>query len=233
MIRLTADSYQRSSASAVIVVQSTQDGEGEDLTTIVIWRDRLTMPFWNLLFEALMRSSSIEVLDIGMQDTMQLLLQEDEKVIETLSTHAAQKPFTDRIGSWWVVRRGEHLDAAGCGYASETGSKFAITIANEIVRRLSIGSRLPQLLGGPGVGRRSWRCVDTHMDDFTKLHIDNEEGKQRAKEEVCDLQEITRPDVLRMVLQESGPVLSSPSWRASMPHVLLNGAFGDADAQLE
>jgi hypothetical protein len=37
---------------------------------------------------------------------------------------------------------------------------------------------------------------------------------QRAKEEV-----------LRMVLQESGPVLSSPSWRTSMPHVLLNGAL--------
>ncbi len=56
--------------SAVIVVQSTQDWEGEDLATILIWRDRLTILLWNLLFEALMRSGSIEVLDIGMQDTM-------------------------------------------------------------------------------------------------------------------------------------------------------------------
>ena len=71
------------------MLQSTQDWEGEDLATIVIWRDRLTIPFWNLLFDALMRSGSIEVLDIGMQDTMQLLLLEDEKVIEALSTHAA------------------------------------------------------------------------------------------------------------------------------------------------
>ncbi len=160
------------------MVQSTQDWEGEDLATIAIWRDRFTIPFWNLLCDALMRSGSIEVLDIGMQDTMQLLLLEDEKVIETLSTHAAQKPFTDRIGSWCVVRRGEHLDAAGCGHASETGSKFVLTIAHERVRRLSLGSRLPQLLCGPGIGRRSWRCVDTHMDDFTRVHIDNEEGKQ-------------------------------------------------------
>ena len=105
------------------------------------------MPFWNLLFEALMRSGSIEVLDIGMQDTMQLLLLEDEKVIETLSTHAAQKPFADRIGLWWVVRRGEHLDAAGCGHAHETGSQLVITITNEIVRRLPMGSRLPQRYG--------------------------------------------------------------------------------------
>jgi hypothetical protein len=106
------------------VVQSTQDWEGEDLATIVIWRDRLTIPFWNLSFDALMRSGSIEVLDIGMQDTMQLLLLGDEKVIETLSTHAAQKPFTDRLGSWCVARRGEHLDAAGCCHASETGSNL-------------------------------------------------------------------------------------------------------------
>jgi hypothetical protein len=65
-----------------------------------------------------MRPGSIEVLHIGVKDTMQLLLLEDEQVIEALSTHAAQKPFTDRIGSWCVLRRGEHLDAAGCGHAS-------------------------------------------------------------------------------------------------------------------
>jgi hypothetical protein len=110
------------------VVQSTQDREGEDFANIMIWRDRLTIPFWNLLLDALMRSGSIEVLDIGMQDTMQLLLLEDEKVIETLSPHAAQKPFTDRIGSWCVVRRSEHLDATDCGHACERGSKFVITV---------------------------------------------------------------------------------------------------------
>ncbi|MGZ6365828.1 MAG: hypothetical protein ACXWPS_07650 [Ktedonobacteraceae bacterium] len=52
----------RSSASAVIVVQSIQDREGEDLATLVIWRDRLTIPFWNLLLDALMRPGLIEVL---------------------------------------------------------------------------------------------------------------------------------------------------------------------------
>jgi len=49
------------------------------------------------------------------------------------------------------------------------------------------------------------------MDDSPRVHIDNEEGKQRAKEEVCDLQEITRPHVFRMVLQEGSPFLSSSS----------------------
>jgi hypothetical protein len=38
-----------------------------------------------------------------------------------------------------------------------------------------------------------------------------EEGKQRAKEEVCDLQEITGPNVFRIVLQEDSPFLPSSS----------------------
>src|SRR5438034_6127172 len=156
----------------------------------------------------------IEILDIGVKDTVQLLLLQDEQVIETLSPHAPQKPLTDRIGSRCMVRRGKHFDAAGCCHACEMGSKLVITITNEIVRRMSIRSRLPQLLGGPGVGRRS---CDTHMDDFTRVHIDDEEGKQRAKEEVCNLQEITRPHVFCMVPQEGSPVLPYSSRCASMP----------------
>jgi hypothetical protein len=40
----------------------------------VIWLNWLTILFWDLLFDALMRPGSIEVLDIGMQYTIQLLL---------------------------------------------------------------------------------------------------------------------------------------------------------------
>src|SRR5258708_5432689 len=85
----------------------------------------------------------IEVLEIGTQDTTQLLLVQDEQVIETLATHAAQKAFTDGIGPWCVVGRFQYLDAAGCGYARETGSKLVITITDEILRPLSISCRLP------------------------------------------------------------------------------------------
>ena len=81
-------------------MQATQDWQGEDLASLVIQRNELPISFWDLLPDALMRSDLIEVLGIGMQDTIQLLLLEDEKVIQTLSTHAAQKPFTHRIGSW-------------------------------------------------------------------------------------------------------------------------------------
>jgi hypothetical protein len=71
------------------------------------------------------------------------------------------------------------------------------------------------------------------MDHFARVQFDDEKGEQRAKEEVCDLQEVTRPHIFRMVLQEGGPGLSSPPWCASMPHIFLNGSFRDVHAQLQ
>ncbi len=64
----------------------------------MIRMNRLTILFWDVLFDALMRSGLMEVLGIGLKNTIQLLFLEDEKVIETLSPHAPQKPFTNRIG---------------------------------------------------------------------------------------------------------------------------------------
>ena len=84
-------------------MQSTQDWQGEDLASLVIQRNRLPISFWDLLSDSLMWSGLIEVLDIGTQDTMQLLLLQDEQVIEALATHAVQKAFTDSIGPWCVV----------------------------------------------------------------------------------------------------------------------------------
>ena len=67
--------------------------------TIVIWWTKLPTLFWNLLSNALMRPDPIEILDIGMKDTIQLPLLKDEKVIETLSSYTSQKVFTDRTGA--------------------------------------------------------------------------------------------------------------------------------------
>jgi hypothetical protein len=70
---------------------------------------------------ALMWPCLIEILDIGTQDTMQLLLTEDKDVIQALSTDAPQKAFTDRIGSWRVIGRFQYLDATRCCNTSAHG----------------------------------------------------------------------------------------------------------------
>src|SRR5215469_12058712 len=177
-----------------------------------------------------LRPGLIEVLNRGTQDTMQLLLVQDEQVIQTLSPHTSQKALTDGIGAFRVIRCFQDLDAAGGCHTRKTGSKLVITIANEILRPLSKGSRFPQLLGGPGVGRRA---SDAHMDDLTRVQINDEEGKQGAKEEVGDLQEITGPDVFGMIVQEGLPGLSSWPCGTDLPHVLLNGPLADVDSQFE
>jgi hypothetical protein len=98
----------------------------------------------NLLLDALMWSCPIEILDVGTQDTMQLLLTEDQYVVQALSPDTPQKAFTDGIGAFRVIGRFEYLDAARRFDSSETGPKLAIMITDEILQRLSIGSRLPQ-----------------------------------------------------------------------------------------
>ena len=100
-----------------------------------------------------MRSCLVEVGHIRIENALELPLLQDQQVIQAFLTHTSQEAFTDGIGSGRVIGRFKNLDAASCGHARETGSKFAITIANEIVRCLPIGSRFPELLGHPSIGR--------------------------------------------------------------------------------
>ena len=64
---------------------------------------------------------------------MQLLLTEDQHVIQALSPDSPQKAFTDRIGAWRVIGRFQELDAARRCNTSETGSKLALMITDEIL----------------------------------------------------------------------------------------------------
>ena len=63
--------------------------------------------------------------------------------------------------------------------------------------------------------------------------LNDNEYKERPEEEVVDLDKVARPDMWSMVLQECRPGLTG--WRRNVTpvHILLNGSFADADAQLE
>ncbi len=92
--------------------------------------------------------------------------------------------------------------------ASEMGSKLAVIITDEILGSLSIRSRLPQLLCGPSVGRKS---CHPDMHDLPRGQFDEEKRKERAKEEIGDLQEIAGPESSSVMLEEGRPLL--PTWR--------------------
>ena len=106
--------------------------------------------------------------------------------------------------------------------------EFAIIIPDQIFWGLPIRSRLPQLLRNPWIGRRARH---TNVDDFPRFKFDDEEGKERTKEEICDLQEITGPHLCRMIAQERFPALPTGSFGANLLHILLNGPFTDPNIQ--
>ena len=86
---------------------------------LVRYWSRLHREFWNLLLDALMWSCLIEIRDVGTQDTMHLLLTEDQQVVKALSPNTPQKAFTDSIGSWRVIRRFQYLDVARSQHREE------------------------------------------------------------------------------------------------------------------
>jgi hypothetical protein len=86
---------------------------------------------------------------------MELPLMEDQEMIQAFSPHAAQKTFTDGIGSWSPVRRSKHLDATCCCHSFKIRPELAIIIPNQICGGLPIWSRLPQLLRHPEIGGRA------------------------------------------------------------------------------
>src|SRR5215470_5075285 len=177
-----------------------------------------------------MRSGLIEVLDIGTQDTMQLLLLQDEQVIETFAPHTAQKAFTDRIGPWRVRRCFQDLDAAGLGNPRESHPKLAIVISDEILRPHTKGRGEASLLGSPRV---SGRACHTDVDHFARVQKGVEEGEERTEEKVSHGKKVARPDLLGMSVNERPPGLSMWSCGVHSSHVLLHGSFRNVYAQLE
>ena len=84
----------------------------------------------------------MRVLDIGTKDTMQLLLLQNEQVIETLVTHAAQKTFTDGIGARSVIGCFQDRDALVAATRAKQGPNLASRSRMRYARPSSISSRL-------------------------------------------------------------------------------------------
>jgi len=105
-----------------------------------------------------------------------------------------------------VIRGLEELDGACGGYPCESWSEFAIVIVNEESGYLPIRRSLSQLLCDPCIGR-SFR--HTYMNHSPRFQLNDEERKERAEEEIGDLQKIAGPDVFCVSVQEGSPVLSS------------------------
>src|SRR5260370_38043514 len=86
------------------------------------------------------------------------------------------------------------------------------------------------MLRDPGIERRP---RDANMDHPSCLELYNEESEERSKEEISHLQEVTGPDICRMIAQKGRPFL--PSWlgRTNSSDVLLDGPLAHVHAEFQ
>jgi len=132
------------SASPIVMMEPTQDWEGEDLATCRIWWHGSSFLLRNLLSDPLMRSCLVEVDDIRTQDAVELLLMQDEQMIKALSPDTAEEPLADRIGSGSVIRGSGDFNVARCCDSGERGSKFVLVIPDGVLRSRAKGSGFPK-----------------------------------------------------------------------------------------
>ncbi len=83
--------------SSIVMMESAQDREGEDLPAYGIWWQWLSWWLQNLLLDALMRPCSVKVHHICVEHTLELLLMQDEQMIETLPSHTTEEALTDQL----------------------------------------------------------------------------------------------------------------------------------------
>jgi hypothetical protein len=124
-----------------------------------------------------MRSCLVEVHHIFIEDTLELPLMKDQQMIEAFLPHTPQEAFTDGIGSGCVIRRFEDLDRARFRHTSKARPKLPVVITNQILGCLPIRGRFSELLGHPGIGRRS---SDPDMDHPSRLQFYDEGRKERV-----------------------------------------------------
>jgi hypothetical protein len=84
-------------------------------------------------------------------------------MVQAFLSDAPQEAFADRIGSWGLNRRFEDLDRARFRYPSKARPELAIVITNQVLRCEPIRGRFSQLLGHPGIRRRSGHAHVDHL----------------------------------------------------------------------
>jgi len=89
-------------------MQSTQHGNGDHLIRLMWWRSRKRWRVRNPLPDPLMWPSLIIVHDIGLEETVEMFLMQDQEMIQAFPPHASQKAFV----IWhWLVASGRAFEA--------------------------------------------------------------------------------------------------------------------------
>ncbi len=147
----------------IVVVQPTHDRKSDQLVPCILGGKNRSALLWDLLLDALMRPCLVKVHHIRLKDTLKLLLLQDQQMVQAFLSDAPQEALADGIGLWGMNRRFEDLDRARFRYPSKARPELAIVITNQVLRCEPIRGRFSQLLGHPGIRRRSGHA---HVDNL-------------------------------------------------------------------
>ncbi len=140
----------------VVVMESSQDRHGDYLTADDRLCRRPAHRVRFLLGETLVWSRDIEVgTDIFLEHSTEVILTEDENLVEALPPAAAQEAFANGREVRRPWRDGHHVDAHAFCHDLELGAVLPVVVANEEPWSLSPWGRFAQLLGCPGIARRT------------------------------------------------------------------------------
>ncbi len=152
---------------------------------------------------------------------MELTFIQNEDVIQALAANTAEKPFTNGIGFGSANWRPQDFDAAGG--ACKFRAVLAVVVADQKPRMSVEGSGFAELLSNPSI---TGRTRDRKMNDPARTQLDDEKDKNRAKPDVVSLEEITSPDLVRVIGEKGRPRLSSAPRGLGASH--LPDVFGDS-----
>ena len=90
------------------MVQPTQDRKSDHLVPCILSARNRSALFRGLLPDPLMRPCPIEVGNIAIEHSLELLLLKDQQVVQAFLPHTPHETLADGIGSWCSVFRHHH-----------------------------------------------------------------------------------------------------------------------------
>jgi hypothetical protein len=178
-----------------------------------------------------MRSCSVEVPHILIEHALELLLVEDQEMVQAFLSHTPQEAFADRIGLWRVIGRFENLNRTRFSHASKARPKFAIVIANQILRYLSIRSSFSERYAQPK--DRSEIVSRLRGSPFVTCSSMMKNAKRGRKKRSVTGKRVASPDIRGVIVHKGCPLLASWLGSANSPHVLLNSSLADTNTKFQ
>ena len=185
-----------SCCSPVSVMQSTENRFGNDFAISRRFDDPGK---WRVVIQGLVRTRIVVVVDVFREDPYQMRFVEDDDMVKTVSTNCTDHTFNERILPGRTWRDYDLLDSHMIESLLEVFAVYAITITNQVFRRIVEGEGFNDLLCGPS---RLRMCGNVEVNQFAPIESKHDEAVEHSEVDRGDGEEVDRGDVLHVVLQE-------------------------------